>query len=77
MGYYFAVENGVRVVVDGQYPWPCPTQPNRSIVLSTTDILTRSDDGTYMKHTGMGCFGIVLKEDEITTVKRPVTLQVM
>ncbi len=72
MGYDFTIKNGVRVKKDGKYPWPAlrcvPPEPDRTIYLYTDDVLTRSEDGTYMKHTGLGCFNIVLRDDEVEPI---------
>ena len=71
MGYDFTIakERAVRVKTQGRYPWPAmnatPPEPNRTIELFTDDVLTKGTDGTYMKHTGLGCFGIALHDDEV------------
>lgn len=58
-----------RVREDKVYPWPCEPQPNRTIQLFNDDILTRSKDGTFVKHTGICCAGIVIPESDIIEVK--------
>lgn len=77
MGYDFTITDGVRVKTEGEYPWPCVSENNRTIHLWPEDVLTRSDDGTYMKHTGLGCFGIVLKEEEIENIEKPSHLRLL
>lgn len=77
MGRHFTIEGGVRPKAAGRYPWPCSGEPNRTIELLTDDVLTKSEDGTYMVHTGLGCFGIVLKDEEVEPIGKPVGLQML
>ena len=71
MGYGFTIgkDHALRVKEQRSYPWPAPNAAppdfSRKIELFTDDVLTKSPDGTYMKHTGLGCFGIVLRDDEV------------
>lgn len=53
----------------GNYPWPCASEPGRTIELLESDVLTRHKDGAFMKHTGLGCFGIHLKPEEVVPAK--------
>lgn len=82
MGYNFIVSNGVRVKKAGDYPWP-PSKPrdeedkNRTIDLDTDDVLTKSPDGTYIVHTGLCCFGIVLRDDEVEPIEGDVKLRML
>lgn len=68
MGYNFTIKNGFRVKVRGIYPWPCADLPDRTLELFEDDVLTKQADGTYMKHTGLGTFGHVLKDDEVEPI---------
>ncbi len=43
-----------------EYPWGRFT-----IVIFSSDVLTRQADGHYMKHTGVGCFGIQIPDEDI------------
>lgn len=53
-----------------EYPWPCERDPNRKMQLFDDDVLTKAPDGctppmrpgTFMKHTGLGCFNIEVPE---------------
>lgn len=72
MGYDFSIGKAaaMRVKKQGDYPWPAPqAEPpllDRTILLFTDDVLTKDPaSGTYMKHTGLGCLGIVLADDEV------------
>ena len=58
-----------RVKKDGEYPAPCRADPDRLYQLFTDDVLTKNEkDGTYMIHTGIGLWGLVLKDDEVERV---------
>lgn len=48
---------------------------SRRIELDADDVLTKSTDGTYMKHTGLGCFGIVLADEQVVPIGKPVKLR--
>lgn len=78
MGYSFTINNGVRPKVAGIYPWPCADLPDRTIELFTDDVLTKDPTtGLYMKHTGLGCFNIVLTDEQVEPVGKPVGLQML
>ena len=65
MSYEFTIKAHVKVKEDKVYPWPCASLPNRTYELFTSDVLTRNEDGTYMKHTGLGTFGHVIPESDL------------
>ena len=48
-----------------EYPWPCGPHPDRVYELFDNDIFTKSKDGTYSKHTGLGTFGHVIPDDHL------------
>ena len=75
MGYTFEIDNYYQVKKDGEYPWPCATEKDRKIELFTDDVLTKGDDGLFTVHTGICCFGIVLKKEEVKFVKEKSKLQ--
>lgn len=77
MGYDFTIKNGFRVKRDGIYPWPCKPEPNRTMQLFTSDVLTKQPDGRYMKHTGLGTFGHVLKDDEVEPIGKDMALRLL
>jgi len=35
------------------------------ITIFDDDILTSSDGKSYMKHTGVGCFGIIIPKEDV------------
>ena len=65
MAYAYEVTKYYVVRKNGEYPWPCLRDKKRTIELFTHDVLTKSGDGTFFKHTGMGCYGIILKPNQI------------
>ncbi len=78
MGYRFVIEKdiGFRPVSDMVVPWPCNSAPERTIELFGDDVLTKSEDGTWMKQTGLGCLGIVLRDDQVKPLEKDVYLQI-
>ncbi len=56
-----------KCVEPGMYPWPCDSKPNRKIEIFDDDVLTKIEDeeNMWMKHTGLGCFGIIIPEDSM------------
>ena len=59
----------------GRYPWPCADQPDRTIELLDDDVLTKdTNTGTFMVHTGIGCFGIVLTDDQVVLGDKDIHL---
>jgi len=62
-------------VRDMVVPWPCAALPDRTIDLSVKDILTKDETtGKWMKHTGLGCFNIVLRDDQVKPLTQKVSL---
>ena len=55
MGYSFTMPKGIafRVKKEGIYPWPRDGDKDRTIELFTDDVLTKQENGKYMKHTGL------------------------
>lgn len=79
MGYGFTIKKkeGVRVKTEGLYPWPCGSDPDRMIKIYADDVLTKNPEtGKYMKQTGLGCFNIVLKDDEVQPLEKDVHLRI-
>lgn len=77
MGYSFTVSKYYRVKKAGKFPWPCGSEPDRTISLFLSDVLTSDGGGKYTKQTGFGCFGIELKDDEVELVTDPITLTML
>ncbi len=48
-----------------EYPWPCVSEPGRKITIYGDDVLTKYPSGGYMKHTGLGCFGIKIPDEDL------------
>lgn len=77
MGYDFTIKNGFHPKADGRYPWPCKDRPNRTIELFTDDVLSKQPDGTWMKHTGLGCGHIVLTDEQVEPIGKPINLRLL
>jgi hypothetical protein len=60
-----------------EYPWPCKSEPERLITIYGDDILTSSDGKTYMKHTGLGCFGIEIPKEDVIFCNDVARLRLM
>jgi hypothetical protein len=76
MGYNFTIRGGFKVRCEGRYPWPCVDDPKRTIHLFTDDVLTKDETTqSYMKQTGLGCFGILLTDGEVEPIGQDVQLQ--
>lgn len=74
MSYAFSIDGALRVKADKTYPWPCAPEPDRTIDLFDDDVLTKSEDGTYMKHTGLGCLHIVIPDEDLVPWGKPCEL---
>jgi len=48
-----------------EYPWPCNSEPDRTIILFDDDVLTKAEDGTFTKHTGACCMWIQIPEEDL------------
>jgi len=48
-----------------EYPWPCIGELDRKITIHSDDVLTHEEGNSYMKHTGLGCFGIIVPEEDL------------
>ena len=54
-----------KVKKDKIYPWPCKSEPDRTLPIFDDDILTRSSPGVFTKHTGICCLNILIPEEDI------------
>jgi hypothetical protein len=77
MGYPFTIHKSYRVKSDKDYPWPCGADPNRTLRIFADDVLTLSDDGTFMKHTGLGTFGHVIPMEDVVLHEEITHLQML
>lgn len=75
MGRSFTVSDGFHPIKEGDYPWPCDLIPERTIRLYEDDVLTKTNNGKYFKHTGLGCAGIVLTDDQVAPFGKDVDLE--
>lgn len=72
----YQIDQYFKVKVEKKYPWPCPSDPNRMLDLYFDDVLTGSN-GKYTCHTGLMKCNIILQDDEVEFVTKPVTLVMM
>lgn len=77
MGYKFTIGKHYRVKSDAEYPWPCAALPKRRMMIFRDDVLTLREDGTYMKHTGLGTFGHVIPPEDVEEHSEPVNLRLL
>lgn len=57
--------------------WPCKSDKERNITIYDDDVLTKREDGTFMKQTGLGCFGIIIDEKDLIKVDKTIKLQLI
>lgn len=68
MGYDFQVSGWYKIKFkEKEYEWPCKGDLGRTIMIYDNDVLTKNEneDGTVMKHTGLGCFGIKIPDEDL------------
>jgi hypothetical protein len=83
-GYFGTLDSYYRVKEDGEYPAPCPANPDRTWFLAKDfDALTRNREmapqgcHSYTKHTGLCVVGIILKDEDVEFVETPVHLEML
>lgn len=76
MSYEYQLKRFYRVKANKEYPWPCADMPNRKMEIFQDDVLTLRDDGTFVKHTGLGTFGHVIPMEDVELVEKGVVLHV-
>lgn len=76
MSYDYKLKSFYRVKADKEYPWPCAALPKRTMEIYTSDVLTKLENGTFMKHTGLGTFGHVIPMEDVELVDDGVVLHV-
>jgi hypothetical protein len=78
MGYDFKVDGWYKLKhEEKECAWPCDSDPNRTIKIYSDDVLTKSKDGTFMKQTGLGCFGIVIPNEDVELQEKTAKLRMM
>jgi hypothetical protein len=58
------------------YESPCRAMPDRKLVLSPADILTKITDGTYVRLTGAYVRGIRVPDADLVLRQQPLTMVV-
>lgn len=77
MSYNFDFDKYYVVKKEGEYPWPCKLEKDRTIELFIDDVLTMHSNGTFTKHTGICCTNIRLTKKQVKLIKKPVKLQMI
>lgn len=70
----YSVGKHYRVKEQKSYPWPCKPIPDRTVELFPDDILTKSDNGTFTKHTGICMLGIKIPDCDVEEFAGPIKL---
>lgn len=70
-GYYKIIR------VRKRYPWPCVEDPDRTILLTDKDILTKNPNGTYTSHVGFCSTNIEIPDGDVVYIDAPTTLQIL
>jgi len=55
-----------------EYPWPCQLDQNRTITITRNDILSKTVDGTIIKHSQPGCFGILIPDSDLVVLDEAI-----
>lgn len=76
MSYDYKLPRYYRVKANKNYPWPWAQDKSRTMEIFTEDVLTLREDGTFMKHTGLGTFGHVIPMEDVELVEEGVVLHV-
>ena len=78
MGYDFIIEAGWFKIKDEkkEYPWPCRGDVDRKITIYGDDVLTHQEGNSYMKHTGLGCLGIIIPKEDLIEQSEPAHLRI-
>jgi hypothetical protein len=50
------------------YPWPCEDDATRTITVTKDDLFSKLKDGTVIKHTGVGCYGLLIPEEDLVEI---------
>lgn len=77
MSYDFKITGAVHVKEGKEYPWPTEKDPNRTIEIFDDDVLTKEENGKYMKHTGLCCFNIVIPDEDTVAFDGDCNLTMM
>jgi hypothetical protein len=66
MSYDFYIDDWYSIKEkEKEYPWPCESEVDRTITIFSDDVLTHQEGNSYMKHTGLGCLGIIIPKEDL------------
>ena len=87
MGYNFKIKDSYRLdeqkltadeLINGKkYPWPCKSEPNRTLTIFKEDLLHRNKDKKYSKITGLATFGHIIPDDDLVFEKETKNMRVL
>ena len=75
MSYAYALPSYYTVRAKHKYPWPCASDPARTIELWPGDVLTKGKDG-MTKHNGRMMVGIQVPTTDLKRKRKPVHMVV-
>lgn len=61
----YSIKDYYKVKKEGEYDWPCKMFPKRKIKIYPDDILTKCELGSFTKHTGLACIGIIINPEDV------------
>ncbi|MDD5015201.1 MAG: hypothetical protein PHW73_08895 [Atribacterota bacterium] len=71
----FTINKYYKIKEKKEYPWPSRLSDNGKILLFPSDVLTKNEDGTFTKHTGLCCTSILIPEEDLIFTEKPVNLR--
>lgn len=78
MSYRFQIDDWYSIKDEKkEYLWPCDFSPNRKITIFSDDVLTCQEDGTFMKHTGLGCTNILIPQEDLIHHESRIHLEML
>lgn len=78
MGYCFHIDDWYSIRDEQkEYPWPCESDVDRKITIFNDDVLTHEDGNSYMKHTGLGCMGIIIPKEDLIHHETRANLEIL
>ena len=77
MGYDFCLKGCIHVRRKKTYPWPCPSDPKRTIPIWAKDVLSRQRKNRYTCHTGLCCINIHIPDADVVPFKKDCYLRLI
>lgn len=78
MGYDFTITDYYQIKYpEKDYPWPCDSDLKRTITIYDDDILTKTAERTYTKHTGICCTHILIPDEDVIYKEKTAHLRLI